>query len=202
MDIKLNAPVECLDGKHSGHVTGVIVDPETDRLMYLVIKTEDVERMVPVALIRDATPAGVMLACTTARLNEQQLLVESEHVRSIVDHYDYYPWGETKLRYVPETHTVKHEFIPNGEEEIKRGMAIFARDGRIGRIGDVIVDPENDHITHIVLREGHLWGQRDVTIPVSAIGKIEMGDVQLNLTKQEIEALPSVHVKRWMPFAQ
>lgn len=28
-------------------------------------------------------------------------------------------------------------------------------------------------ITHLVLRESHLWGQKDVTIPVSEIDRME-----------------------------
>jgi hypothetical protein len=38
-----------------------------------------------------------------------------------------------------------------------------------------VVDPKTGHITHLVLREGHLWGQRDVAIPVNAIERIEPG---------------------------
>jgi sporulation protein YlmC with PRC-barrel domain len=191
MDIKLNSSVECQDGKHCGHVTGIIVNPETDKLTHLVIKTKGVERIVPVALIWDATPAAVVLTCAVTRLNEQQLFVETEHVRSVVDHYDYYPWGETKLRYAPETHTVKHELIPNGEEEIRRGMAIFAKDGRIGHVDDVGVDPVNDHITHIVLREGHLWGAKEMVIGIEHVKSVEDDGIYLKSTKAQISQFQS-----------
>ena len=38
-----------------------------------------------------------------------------------------------------------------------------------------VADPQTGHITHLILREGHLWGQRDVVIPVNAIERIETG---------------------------
>jgi hypothetical protein len=59
-----------------------------------------------------------------------------------------------------------------------------------------VVDPENDHITHIVLREGHLWGQKEVTIPISEIEHIEENIVRLKIDKRKIGTLPAVPVRR------
>ena len=191
MDIKLNAPVECQDGKHGGHVTGVIVNPETDELIHLVVKTDGVERMVPVALIRDAGPEAVRLSCTLVSLQAQQLLVETRYVREMVDQYEFYPWGETESRLVPTTFAVKDEDIPDGDLEIKRGMAVFAKDGRVGRVDDVVVDPINDCITHIVLREGHLWGAKEIVVGVEHIKSIEDDGVYLKSTKAQVPRLQS-----------
>jgi hypothetical protein len=47
------------------------------------------------------------------------------------------------------------------------------------------------------MRDGHLWEQEEVTLPVSAIERIEANTVFLKLTKEGIEALPAVPVKRW-----
>jgi hypothetical protein len=72
----------------------------------------------------------------------------------------------------------------------------------IGHVEAFVAHPVTGHITHLTLRKGHLWGQREITIPMSAIRKIEADEVQLNLTKPEIEALPSVPVERWLHLAQ
>jgi len=45
-------------------------------------------------------------------------------------------------------------------------------------------------ITHLILREGHLWGQKEVTIPLNQIERIEDDTVYLKLRKEEIEKLP------------
>ncbi len=187
MDIKLNAPIECLDENHCGHVSGVIVNPDNDVLTHLVVRTGDVERVVPVELIRESTPAVVVLACTEARLKGQQRLVETEYIRSTVDHYDYVPLGETHVDHVPTTFSVEHEMIPVGEEEIKRGTAVFAKDGRIGRVDDILVDPANGHVTHIILREGHLWGAKEVTVGVEHIKAIEDDRITLKASKDQVE---------------
>ena len=42
------------------------------------------------------------------------------------------------------------------------------------------------HVTHLVLEHGHLWGKRDVTIPIGAVARVEAGAVILSLTKDEV----------------
>jgi hypothetical protein len=46
------------------------------------------------------------------------------------------------------------------------------------------------------MREGHLWGQRDVTIPISKIDRMEENTVYLKLDKESVEALPTIPVRR------
>jgi hypothetical protein len=46
----------------------------------------------------------------------------------------------------------------------------------------------DDKVTHILLEEGHLWGRRQVAIPVSAVASIEDG-IRLNITKRQVEDL-------------
>jgi hypothetical protein len=48
----------------------------------------------------------------------------------------------------------------------------------------------------LVLREGHLWGKKDVTIPVSEIDRITDDAVYLKLRKKVIATLPTVPVRR------
>jgi hypothetical protein len=48
-----------------------------------------------------------------------------------------------------------------------------------------------------VLERGHLWGRREVTIPIDAVETVETDKVTLRLSKDEVGALPSVHVHRW-----
>jgi hypothetical protein len=79
---------------------------------------------------------------------------------------------------------------------IHRGSHVHAVDGRIGEVEGFVVNPANDGITHIVLREGHLWGRQDVTIPVAQIDRIDDDGVYLKLNKREIAALPALAVQR------
>jgi hypothetical protein len=63
-------------------------------------------------------------------------------------------------------------------------------------VDEFMIDPETGHVSHIVMREGHLWGARDVVIPVSAIVEFDESQVRLSLEKREIEDLPPISVMR------
>jgi hypothetical protein len=46
------------------------------------------------------------------------------------------------------------------------------------------------------MREGHLWGQKDVIIPISAMDDTGDDTLFLNIDKQQIESLPTFPVRR------
>ena len=88
--------------------------------------------------------------------------------------------------------------IPPGEMAVRRGTHVEATDGYVGRVDEFVVNPENGYISHLVMREGHLWGQKDVIIPLSAIGDTRDDTVFLKLDKHQIESLPTFPVhRRW-----
>jgi sporulation protein YlmC with PRC-barrel domain len=89
---------------------------------------------------------------------------------------------------------VKREAIPPGEVAVRRGARVEATDGHVGHLDEFLVDPATERVTHLVLREGHLWGQRDVTIPVSEIDRLEENTVHLKLDKEKIEGLAGVPI--------
>jgi sporulation protein YlmC with PRC-barrel domain len=73
---------------------------------------------------------------------------------------------------------------------------VYATDGYIGRVEEFVMDPDSDNITHLVVREGHLWGRRDLSIGVSQIAAIEDSTVRLKLDKEAVAKLPEVPVSR------
>ncbi len=54
----------------------------------------------------------------------------------------------------------------------------------------------DEYITHFVLERGHLWGRKEITIPIGAVARVESDAVYLGLSKHEVGALPTVHVGR------
>jgi hypothetical protein len=127
--------------------------------------------------------------------------VEREFIRVDAPVNQYLPGGYALWPYVLPLDEnfveIVHERIPNGETALHRGSQVEAVDGPVGPIDELLVDREKGHITHLVLRHGHLWGKKDVVIPVSAIREIRADEVFLNLSKQAIEAMPAIPIKRW-----
>jgi sporulation protein YlmC with PRC-barrel domain len=197
MDIPLNVQVHCQDGL-CGHSTEVVLDPKTDEITHLVVKeahAPHAERLVPISLVRDTTPHLILLRCNREKLAQLQPFVSVEARQELIPHY-IADLGEPVP--VPETHwaTTKHKAIPWGELGVHRHARIEAIDGHVGQLDGFLVEPETEHMTHLVLREGHLWGEKDVTIPVSEIDRIAEEVIQLKLNKQSIETLPAIPIRR------
>ena len=199
MDIPVNADVECTDGP-CGRSTYLILNPTTDQLTHLVVRQQQsphAEQLVPIDQVEEATLHLIRLRCTRHELGQMEPFIDTEFVRVTVPEYvsdPYMAWPYV----IPKTvnRTVEHEHIPAGELAVRRGARVEATDGHVGRVDEFMVNPSDGHITHLVLREGHLWGQKDVTIPVSEIGYIEEKTVYLKLDKHGIEALPTIPIRR------
>jgi hypothetical protein len=197
MDIPINAEVHCTDGI-CGHSTYVVLNPITREMTHLVVKEltlPHTDFMVPVKRITRSSAHAIHLDCTKAELNEMDHFIKTEFVQSKIpqltmDPYMMWPY------YIPERRVtiLEHEQIPAGEMAVRRGAQVEATDGHVGRVDGFLVNPENEHITHLVLREGHLWGHKDVTIPITQIDHLEEDTVYLNLDKASIEALPAIPI--------
>ena len=48
-------------------------------------------------------------------------------------------------------------------------------------------------MSHVLLQQGHLFGRRQVAIPIGAVTGV-VDTVQLNITKQQVENLPPVTI--------
>lgn len=70
------------------------------------------------------------------------------------------------------------------------------QDGYAGKVDEFVVNPKNSHITYLVMREGHLWGQKNVIISLSAMDDTGDDTLFLNIDKQQIESLPTFPVHR------
>ncbi|MGO9192320.1 MAG: hypothetical protein ACLP8X_28205 [Streptosporangiaceae bacterium] len=57
----------------------------------------------------------------------------------------------------------------------------------------LVTDPGTGHVTHVLLQEGHLWGRREVVIPIGAVTGVNDG-IRLNITKQQVQDLPPVNI--------
>jgi sporulation protein YlmC with PRC-barrel domain len=199
MDIPVNAEVYCTDGP-CGRSTYIILNPATRRVTHLVVQEKrfpHAEYLVPIDDVVEATPHLIRLRCTGHELKEFEPFIETEFIPSNFpgyagDPYMTWPYVIPEAEMLP----VEHERIPPGELAIRRGAQVEATDGHIGRVDEFLVDPKNGYITHLVLREGHLWGQKDVTISVSQIDRIEEDRVYLKLDKHSIEMLPTIPVRR------
>jgi sporulation protein YlmC with PRC-barrel domain len=201
MEIPLNVEVECADAR-CGRSTCVIMDPITQEMTHLVVRDEKrphTERMVPTGLITASTHEGITLRCTHQEWQNMEPFYTTEFIQVPIPHYaasSAYVWPYVTTRTTLESIPEHNLNLPPHTRDVRRGAHVQATDGRVGRVDEFVVDPSHHHITHLVMREGHLWGAKDVSIPVAEIDHFEEKTVYLKLDKAAVGRLPAIALHR------
>jgi len=202
VEIPLSAEVLC-EGSSCGSSVAIVMNPVTEQVTHVVVKEKHAphsQLLVPIDSVVETTPKRIELRCSPAELAKMDPFIETEYIKAEMPYYGtdavVYNWAFVVPQMDTRMVSVEHERIPPGELTIRRGTPVRGTDGHLGKVDEFLVDPTDSHITHLVLREGHLWGQRDVSIPVSEVDRIHEDAVQLRLSKQEVEALPSIPIER------
>jgi sporulation protein YlmC with PRC-barrel domain len=194
----IGADVSCSDGV-CGEVSRVVIDPVGRAVTHLVVEPkhrQGLGRLVPLDLV-DATTDEVRLGCTVAEFDKLGAAEETQFVPGS-RYAGYGPGQVLSWPYYPLTGnvsqaTITYDTLPLGEVSVRRGDQVHATDGDIGRVQGIVIDPRNHHVTHVLLQEGHLWGSRDVAIPIRAVTGVDDG-IALNITKQQVQDLPPVDI--------
>ena len=207
--ITIGTEARCTDGV-CGEVSRVVVNPVTEAVTHLVVEPrgrQGLARLVPVDLVESGSPE-VRLSCTLAAFEQLDPAEETQFVPGSTGYAAYGPeqvitWpyyglnagtglpGGVDLGVAGFSPAITYDRVPLGEVEVRRGDPVEATDGRIGHIQGLVVDPQDHQVTHVLLQEGHLWGRKDVAIPIKAVSRV--GDtVRLNLSKHEVQVLPPV----------
>lgn len=216
----MGSEVRCSDGV-CGKLRRVVVDPVARTVTHLVVepgRQDQDGRLVPIDLVASSDPA-VGLTCSVAEYadleaaEEVQLLpgargkwsYEQEQMLS----WPYYSLdvggpglgmgtragmgigmsSDTRPR------TVVRDHVPAGEVQVRRGEHVHATDGAIGSVQGLVLDPRDHGVTHVLLNEGHLWGRKQVAIPIGSVTGVRDG-VHLQLTKEQVHDLPPVDLEK------
>ena len=203
----IGADASCTDGV-CGEVSRVVVDPVARAVTHLVVEPghrHGPGRLVPLDLV-DATAGEIRLRCSMAEFENLDPAEETQFLPDTPGYPGYDPeqvlsspyygmgmgagWGMAGGG-LPQA--VTYDTVPLDEVEVRRGEHVHATDGHIGRVQGLVIDPGSHHVTHVLLQEGHLWGRKEVAIPISAVTGVEDG-IRLSITKQQVQDLPPADI--------
>lgn len=219
MRLELNSPVRCTDGPF-GELADVVIDPTTRHVTHVVIAPRHhhgLARLAPIGLVdaEDGSAPALALRCTVEEALALDPVQDFAYVRwgefphgdpnwdvgietvLAQPYYGYSGIGGDPIMDLDPHVSIVYDRIPKHEVEIRRRSDVFSADEhRLGHVDGFVVDGD-DGITHLVLGRGHLFGRRDVTIPIGAVARVATDTVTLDLTKDDVERLPSVPLHRW-----
>ena len=207
-EIPLDATVVCLDGEY-GKSSHIIIEQNSQKVTHFVVKQSNLleshKHLVPIEAVVETTPESIHLSCTKEELAAMPPFTETQFLNPVTYKYEalknfsdeaianrssYLMWSDTPLGSQDIfSMPIEKELIPEGEIAIHRGASIEATDGHIGRVEEFLVDSQDKHLTHLVLQEGHLWHKKELTLPMSAIAKMDEEYIYLKLDKEAVKAL-------------
>ncbi|HZE06507.1 MAG TPA: hypothetical protein VE127_14860 [Solirubrobacteraceae bacterium] len=200
--LQIGAEVIATDGA-CGELVRVIIDPVAQALTHLVVAPRHhsgLGHLVPVAMVQTVADDRIQLDCTVERFRE---LDDADDVQFLSANTDLLGYGQHALMWpyyrldmpLSGTHhqPIFTDRVPLGEVEIHRGDPVHAADGWIGSVEGLVIHPHDHHVTHLLLQEGHLWGRKQVAIPIGAISRVDE-EIRVALSKREVEDLPPVEL--------
>jgi sporulation protein YlmC with PRC-barrel domain len=203
-DERLNIGAEVLasDGE-CGRLERVIIDPVAQKLTHLVVAPKHhggLDKLVPVHMVDAVEGDHIQLSCTRAQFAGLDDAEDTQFLPTDSNVLGYQPGNALLWPFFSRlTPGLSHhapilsDRIPMAEVEVNRGDQVHATDGFIGSVHGLVIDPADQHVTHVLLQEGHPWGHKQVAIPIGATAKV--GDeIEVELTKQQIEQLPPVEL--------
>ncbi len=217
MRLEIGNRVRCTDGVY-GELADIVIDPLEKRVTQLVVQPEHHKgeaRLVPIKLAKrgDGEQREIELECTLDEAQRFESVHEAAYLRLGESPAEDPDWdvGVEDVLAMPyysgldvapypgelDSHvTMYYDRVPKGEVEVRRASAVISADDHsLGEVDGFVVDAD-EHITHFVLERGHLWGRKEVTIPIGAVARVESDAVHLALSKDEVGDLPSVRVGR------
>lgn len=212
---RIGVGVTCSDGV-AGDLGWVVVDPVARAVTHLVVEPkhrQGLGRLVPVEMAAGDADE-LRLSCTTEEFEQLPRAEETQFLPAAGGGLGYgageavnWPYyglgiggagmsmgGVGMVGAANAIQPIVYDRVPVGEVQVRRGDKVHAADGDIGSVQGLVIFGEDHHVTHVLLQEGHLFGRKQVAIPITAVTKV--GDqIQVSLTKQEIGELPEVEVE-------
>jgi sporulation protein YlmC with PRC-barrel domain len=204
----IGAEASCTDGP-CGRVARVVVDPVAEAVTHLVVEghhRHEPPRLVPLNLVEGGLKQ-VRLRCSRAEFGQLDSAQEAHFAPELGGYTAYGPGEVLTWPYyglgggigmgvgtgVDPSPVVSEDAVPPGEVSVRRDDPVYATDGPIGRVQGLVIDRSSHHVTHVLLQEGHLWGRKDVAIPISAVTSTDDG-ITLSMAKEQVKDLPSVSI--------
>jgi sporulation protein YlmC with PRC-barrel domain len=206
--------VRCSDGDF-GELADVVLQPASKRVTHLVVAPHGrpaEARLVPIALLRSGEPGGVELDGAVADVDALDAPRESAYLRlgEAPKQDDRWDTGIEQATALPFLNVddgfggagpigmgpdmvINYDRVPKGDVEIRRKSSVTSADGHtVGHVDGLVIDDAGGALTHVVLEHGHLWGKREVSIPIADVAGVRSDEVLLGLTKDEVGALEQV----------
>ncbi len=190
MEISIGAEVVCTNGP-IGTVKDILLSPAAGKMTHIVVEegeTPQNERLVPERIIKSAEHDKVHLAISKEKFHHLKGFLQTEYISPDV-FVRLAKKEQMSMPVPPAGWSIDYEAIPEGDVVVRKGEDVYASDGHVGRVDEFVIEGKSGRVTHLVLKEGHFWGTKIVSVPARLIESYEDGKITLSIDKKTIEGL-------------
>jgi uncharacterized protein YrrD len=201
MDFHFGSAVRERDGGKIGELRRLVYDPETRQVVSLVVEEgllEARDRVVPIGAVATADDDAVSLELSHPQFDSlPEYAVERnvapppelqnqvpDQIKEPFDVPDVPPVGAAtgieSIAYTPVM--AENVRVPREDEVIDGGSVVWATDGEIGKVKDVITDDETNRIVTLVVESGTIF-THDTDIPFTWVETVRPETIVLNVEK-------------------
>jgi uncharacterized protein YrrD len=211
MDFKEGVAVYTPDGRHLGNVDHLVVDPRSRRVTHIVVRQGHLlpeDKVIAVEQLSAVTDARLVLDAEPEKLVPFE---ESHYVT--LDAGTRRQWGDDQG--VPLLWAVEHDTpllwggwgeggypaeaveritrnIPQGDVAVAEGATVEDSKGEhVGRVLELVTDPQSGRITCLVVEAGHLWGKHTKAIPINWVSTFGEWKVTLAVGVETLDKVPA-----------
>jgi uncharacterized protein YrrD len=211
MRLAKGADVHSADGQKLGTLSRVVIDPNTRETTHIVVERgllSTTSKLIPIDKVNSESGETITLLSSDQQLDDFDDFEDTNYVQvedtdippdEVATSYWYppvnYAWWRSgmQMTYPPmPVYTLRaSQNIPEGTVALEEGARVMSADDKqVGNIEQLIVDPEDHRVTHLVISEGLLFKERKL-IPVLWIGSIGEEQIRLSVTSRTLERLPA-----------
>jgi uncharacterized protein YrrD len=208
MNLPLGSTVRCSDGAVR-ELADIVVDGPGKRVTHIVVQPKrqhEDARLVSLELVGEDANGGVSLFCTAETLDGLERVREYAYLPAGQQPEENPQWdvGVEDVLVVPSVEpldmaepeldpnvNLMYDRVPKGEVELRATSSVYSKDEhRVGSLNGVVIG-EDGAITELTLQRGHLWWQRELSVPAEAIASLENDLATLAVEKSELKRFPS-----------
>ena len=197
-DINLGGQLQCKDEARD-KLIGLVIEPESRQVTNLIIDQGFLvsqAHVLPFSLVHGALEDKVYLSIDCSEFEQYPKYRVTEHEKPVTGLEQ--SSGEVATPYglygtsAPTVPTVKEkirEGIPFGQLVIERDMPVSTGEGKVGKVIRVMVEPESQEITHLVVQRGLIFHEQ-LVLPISMIESIHENGILVNGTDEALQQVP------------
>jgi uncharacterized protein YrrD len=209
LEFQQDAIVVVSNGDEIGHISRVVMRPETKEVTHIVVRMKSllkkVEKLIPVSQITATTEGQIVLSSAVEDLEslvpfEEEDLIQVEGSTPGISPPSQSPsaFGTTinLPAYMPPSGekfiTRIKQNIPEGTVAVEEGAKVITEEGKyVGKLERIVTELPEDQATHLLISKGFIAEEKRL-IPIGWVQRMGEKEIHLGVKEETVDELAGI----------